>query len=250
MNPKRPAEKLPPSAKELGRIKAWIKSLAPDQRQKLRELRTKIWWWRWGEIRHAFKYPHEKNRFGFSFDGTAEEIARNYELMRRSPDGEMFPENYLELSRNARTIAYAIWGAPYEPPYRQIFDPNKKHALLGWTDDPHRIEWNLFLDDKALTTAFLEYINLYRNVQKISPPHPLKGKKFRLSWNYIEILDCIKFGVVKRPNGSQRSTASVARRLAKKFFDAYHEAIRAWNEKIDPFDDCSLSGDFDEFGKF
>ena len=210
MKDKRPVEKLPPSAKELGKIKAWIKSLAPDKREKLRELRTKVWWWRRGEIRHAFKNPLEPTRFTCSFSQPAERIARNYELMRRSNSGGMFAENYLELSRTDRTIAYTIWGAPYEPPYRQIFDPNPKPESLGWTVSPHRIEWNLFLDDKTLTKVFLEYINQYRFAQKISPPHPLKGKKVRgASWNYIEIMDCIKFGIVTKPNPGQRSAAAL-----------------------------------------
>jgi hypothetical protein len=241
MKPKRP------TAKELGKLKARIKRLAPEQRRKLRELRTNIWWWRRGEIRHAFKNPHEKTRFSFSFEGTAEEVARNYELMRRSSNGEMFKENYLELRRTERTVAYTLWGAQFEPPYRQIFDPNKKPALLGWTDSPHRIEWNLFLDDKTLERAFLEYINQHRNVQGISPPHPLKGEKYRgVSWNYIEILDCIKFGIVTKPNGSQRSAASVARRLAEKFFDAYNEAISARENNPNPLWAFSEPGDFDE----
>jgi hypothetical protein len=97
-----------PTARELGKIKVWIKSLTSQKRKKLRELRTKIWWWRRGEIRHAFKNPHKKTRFSFSFTGTAEEVARNYELMRRSSDGEMFKENYLELSRTERIVAYTL----------------------------------------------------------------------------------------------------------------------------------------------
>ncbi len=248
MKPKKPTGKYPPLAKELGKIKAWIKSLTPKKRKKLRELRTKIWWWRRGEIRQALKNPHKKTGFGFSFDRKTKEIARNYELMRRSSSGEMFKENYLEWPRTERTVAYTLWGAQFEPPFRQIFSPNPKPELLGWTVSPHRIEWNLFLDDKTLTKAFLEYINQYRFAQKISPPHPLKGKKFRgVSWNYIEILDCIKFGIVTKPNPGQRSAASVARRLAKKFSDAYNEAIRAYNGEIDPLEDFSFSGDFDEF---
>jgi hypothetical protein len=54
-----------PTAKELGKIKNWIKSLTPKQRKKLHELRTKIWWWRRGEIRHAFKNPQISTRKGF-----------------------------------------------------------------------------------------------------------------------------------------------------------------------------------------
>ena len=240
-----------PTAKELGKIRAWIISLNPEQRQKLRELRTKVWWWRWGEIRHAFKNPTYPTRFTCSFSQKAERIARNYELMRRSTGGEIFTENYLELSRTERTIAYTIWSAAYEPPYRQVFDANKKPTLLGWTDDPHRIEWNLFLDDRTLQEAFIEYINRYRTVQGISPRHRLKGKKYRgVSWNYIEILDCIQFGIVTKPNPGQRSAASVARRLAKEFFDAYNEAIRAYNERFDTLDDFLSLGDFEEIEQF
>jgi hypothetical protein len=230
-----------PTAKELGKIKSWIKSLTPKKREKLRELRTKTWWWRRGEIRHAFKNPNEKTAFGISFYGTAEEIARNYELMRRSAKGEMFfKENYLELRRTERTAAYTVWSAQFEPPYRQIFSPNPKPELLGWTVSPHRIEWNLFLDDKTLIKAFLEYINQYRNVQKISPRHPLKGKKFRgVSWSQIEILDCMKNGILKKLNASQSSAASKGRRRAERLFNDYNNAIGE--------DDANSFGGFNRF---
>jgi hypothetical protein len=224
MKPKKEAKK--PTAKELWKIRAWIKSLTPEQRAKLRELRTKTWWWRRGEVRHAFKNPQTSTAFGISFFGTAEEVARNYELMRRSTRGEMFKENYLELHRWERGIAYSLWGARFEPPYRQIFDPNPKPELLGWTVSPHRIEWNLFRDDNTLTEAFLEYINQYRNAQKIPSPHPLKGEKLSgVSWSQIEILDCKKNGVLKNLNSSQRSAASKGRRRAEKLFEDYDRLI-------------------------
>ena len=251
MKSKKPAEKYPPSAKELGKIRKWIKSLTPEKRQKLRELRTKIWWWRRGDIRHAFKCPLERNRFSFSFEGTAEEIARNYELMRRSANGKMFKENYLELRRTERTIAYTIWGAAYEPPYRQIFNPNPKPELLGWTVSPHRIEWNLFLDDKTLIKAFLEYINQYRNVQRISPPHPLKGKKFRgASWRQVEILDCIKIGILTKLNPSQSSAASKGRRRAEKLFEDYDNAISAMEGDPNSFGGLHPLNEIDDFEGF
>jgi hypothetical protein len=248
MKPKKEAKK--PTAKELGKIKKWIKSLTPEQRGKLRELRTKIWWWRRGEIRHAFKNPKISTALGISFHGTAEEVARNYELMRRSTKGEMcIKENYLELRRWGRGVAYTLWGAPLQPPYRQIFDPKPKPELLGWTVVPHRMEWNLFLDDKTLAEAFLEFINQYRNAQGIPSPHKLKGKKLRgVSWSQIEILDCIKHGILKIPNSTQRSLASKGRRRAEKLFEEYNNATG--EDDSNWFRNATNFGEIDDFNTF
>lgn len=45
-----------------------------------------------------------------------------------------------------------------------------------------------------------------------------------VSWSQIEILDCIKYGILKIPNSTQRSLASKGRRRAEKLFEEYNNA--------------------------
>jgi hypothetical protein len=95
----------------------------------------------------------------------------------------------------------------------------------------HR-QWNLRMADKHLIEAFISEIRLLRQFQNIPNPHPNKGKKYRgVSWKYIELLD-LKKNRLGRFDDGERHTLSEGRRLAKRYFVQYEQALAEWNKNI------------------
>jgi hypothetical protein len=144
--------------------------------------------------------------------------ARNYELMRRAPGGGEFDKNYLELNREDKTTTAIAWINRNELPYRQTFDAQRPEE--GWTTYPH-FQWNLRLSDRILKKAFMDYINQQRTAQKISPSHPLQGKRNRPpTWEYVECLDK-KRNKIGNMGDVERGLASKAEQLAIRCFEEF-----------------------------
>jgi hypothetical protein len=202
----------------------------------LEELKNGVWWWRQKQFRKA-KTGRGVPGLPFDYsDASGKRVARNYELMRRDPNGKKFTgnKNYLEITRDERTVAYVIWGTPPETAYRFALGSQMANER-GWTETDARIQWNLRLTDGALTAQFIEYINGWRRSQKIRPKRFLKGKKNRgVSWRSVEILDRQINGLGKL-NASERHTASEARKSAAIFFDEFRRQCKKYakNAKLE-----------------
>jgi hypothetical protein len=170
-----------------------------DRLLTLKELEENLWWWKRKEKRADLE---RIKLFGYEL------VARNYELMRRSPNAGEYQQNYLHLDRENKTATAMAWGNPNEFPNRQIFDLQKQEEI-GWTSARPHLQWNLRLSDRALIKAFLEYIGQHRNVQKISGSSSLKGKPANKppSWLYIEFLD-MRQNEISGMDDSQRGMAS------------------------------------------
>lgn len=199
-------------------------TLPRASRLSLKDLR-KGWWWHRREIRRdgvrGVDWP------------AAEEAARNYELMRRSARGRQFVKTYLELIPDERAVLHTLW-ATWEKPRYRFATRREQYEEIGWTliyeNQPR--QWNLRLADKHLIDAFIGEMRILRKIQKIRPPHPLKGKKYRgVSWKLVEILD-IKQNAVRTLNDSERHTLHTAQRLAQKYFNEYRRALA--KQKIPP----------------
>lgn len=194
----------------------------------LKEIR-KSWWWKRKEIRRdgvsGVDWPLVK------------EAARNYELMRRSTKGKQFTQTYLELCREGKTIVHSLW-VNWGQAYRREAIRREQYHEKGWTpfyETEHR-QWNLRLADNLLIKEFIREIRTLREIQKIRPHHPLKGKKHRgVSWKLVEILDR-KQNCIGKFNDSQRHTLSDARRRAEKCFIQYKCALAKQKKIPDPFD--------------
>jgi hypothetical protein len=93
---------LTPAQIESKKHTLFLKNLTPEERRKFREFKTHIWWWNRPEIRR-------KGVNGVRWNAV-EEAARNYELLRRSPNGKQFSKSYLELDLNERTLIHVLWG--------------------------------------------------------------------------------------------------------------------------------------------
>ncbi len=203
----------------------------------LQEL-EETWWWRRDENRTELE---RMKLFGYVL------AARNYELMRRSPGGGAFKQNYLKLNREDKTTTAIAWANPDDFPYRQIFDPLKPEA--GWTNPHPPIQWNLRLSKRTLKNAFFDFIDQHRNLQKVFPGQPLKGKRNRPpTWDYIEFLD-MKRNKIGNMGDSERGMASKAERLAVRYLDEFKHAqikkdeiARNW-VLHDLFDDFSETPD-------
>jgi hypothetical protein len=179
----------------------------------------KTWWWKRPE-----NHPELERIILFGY----ELAARNYELMRRAPNGGEFSQNYLELSREDKTTTSVAWAKPNEFPMRQVFDPQKQE--MGWTSVRPQLQWNLQLSDRILKKAFLDYVNQQRNAQAISFAHPLKGKKNRPpTWQYVELLD-MQRNKIGNMGDSERGMASKAEQLTTQLFDEFKRAEVRKNE--------------------
>lgn len=177
----------------------------------LKELEEGSWWWKCKENRAEME---RLKIYGFEL------AARNYELMRRCPNVSEFERTYLKLDRENKTTTIVAWANPNEFPYRQIFDLQKQEEI-GWTSVRQHFQWNLRLSDRILTEAFLEYINLHRNVQKIPRNSSLKGKKNRPpSWLYVECLDRKR----NKIGGYDTGIASKAEKMAIQFLAEFKRA--------------------------
>ncbi len=189
------------------------------------------WWWKQREILRNVKK---------SVDWPAvEEAARNYELMRRSPKGKHFTHAYWELSRGEKTVVHTLWTNGSQAACREAIR-REQYNEKGWTpfyENEHR-QWNLRLADNLLIKEFIKEIRILREIQKIRPQHPLKGKKFRgVSWQLIELLDLKQNGTGKFSD-SQRHTLTDARRRAKKSFVEYKRAVTEHKKR--PLDTLEL----------
>ena len=174
----------------------------------------KTWWWKREENRSEME---RLKIHGYEL------AARNYELMRRSPNAGEYQQNYLRLDRENKTVASIAWVNPYEMPNRNVFDLQKQEEI-GWTSARPHYQWNLRLSDRALTKAFLFYINQHRTVQKIASSNSPKGKKNRPpSWLYIEYLDMRQNGIGGMDD-SQRGMASRAEEMAAQFLSEFKRA--------------------------
>lgn len=81
-----------------------------NQTLTFKELK-KSWWWRETKFRKA-KKNFGVPGIGFDYsDESSKRIARNYELMRRAPEGKRFSKSYLDLSRDERTVAHCLWAS-------------------------------------------------------------------------------------------------------------------------------------------
>jgi hypothetical protein len=186
------------------------------------------WWWNRPEIKqHGVK--------GTDW-AMAKEPARNYELMRRSPKGRKFKQNYLELDTNIKMTG-RLWANWNKAPYRFV-DDSTKYNEVGWSpyNELQRIQWNLRLPDSLLVKQFISEIRTFRKIQNIpKPPHANKGKKHRgASWKLIEVLDR-KQNDIGQLNASERHKATEAKRLAAKLFVEYEVALAKWraDESLD-----------------
>jgi len=198
----------------------------------------KSWWWNRAEIRRdgvrGIDWP------------AAEEGARNYELLRRSPRGKKFVKTYLQLVPDERAVIHRLWVNWAQSPYRPVTNPGQ-FKEIGWTpvvsEAQHR-QWNLRLADKTLMDEFIREIRLLREIQEISAPHPNQGKKYRgVSWKLIEVLDRKQNGVGKL-NSSERHTASVAQRRAEKYCVEYERALDQWHNNPNPAFNIGITDDF------
>jgi hypothetical protein len=179
-----------------------------------KELHEKLWWWK-----------HEKNRAEMEWlkNHGLELAARNYELMRRSPDGGQFQQTYLNLDGGNKTTAAVAWTNPIEMPNRVVFDLQKSEEA-GWTSARPHLQWNLRLSDRVLRKVFIEYINQHRFAQKVVTSNTPKGKKNRPpSWLYVEYLD-MKRNKISDMDDSQRGMASKAEELAIQLFAEFNQA--------------------------
>jgi hypothetical protein len=199
-----------------------------DKLLSLKEIR-KNWWWNRVEIRRdgvrGVDWP------------LVEEAARNYELMRRSTKGKQFTQTYLELGREGKTIVHTLWVNYGQGAYRIVTNSSQFNEI-GWTPvyEYQRIQWNLRLADNLLIKEFIREIRTLREIQKIRPHHPLKGKKHRgVSWKLVELLDR-KQNCIGKFNASQRHTLSEAKRRAKKYFGEYKRALAKWRERCSSLD--------------
>ncbi len=199
----------------------------------LKDIRNN-WWWKRKEIRrHGVR--------GVDWPA-AEEAARNYELMRRSKNGQQFTQTYLELCREGKTIVHTLWVNYGQWAYRHVTNPSQ-FKEIGWTPiyENQRIQWNLRLVDKKLIDEFIREIRILREIQKIPIPRRNRGEKHRgVSWKLIEILDRKQNGIGKLTD-SERHTASVAQRRAEKYFVEYERALAQWHERT-----SSLDSDIEE----
>jgi hypothetical protein len=188
----------------------------------LKELK-KTWWWRRRDHRNPRKgfKPREFDRN--QTDRVIERVAHNYELMRRCPKAKGFPNTYLELDRETKTIAYTLWATLPGSAYRFAFVP-QMHKERGWTDTDPKIQWNLRLPDGTLTAQFIKYINLWRRFQNVRHKHSVNGQiNAKISWREIEILDRKqnRIGVL---DSSERHTAGVALEKAAQFLVEFKQA--------------------------
>jgi hypothetical protein len=179
---------------------------------------------------------------------TAEEAARNYELMRRSENGKQFIRTYLELDRESRTIIAKLWVNWPQAPYRFAADTSQFDEI-GWTRfyESQRTQWNLRLPDKKLADEFIRQIRVWREIQKIPTPIRNKGAKHRgVSWKYIEVLDRKQNGIGKI-NDSERHTLTEAKRRAEKYFIEYERALTEWKKgTLNPDSEIEETGDSDD----
>jgi hypothetical protein len=190
----------------------------------------KTWWWRKRDVLRLLPTR---------FDWPAVEVAaRNYELMRRSPQGRQFVKTYIELGPDVWTLVHRLW-CTWKTPVLRIAWRREDYEEIGWTpvNEHQHMQWNLRAADKHLIDEFIREIRLLREIQKIEPPsHPLKGKKYRgVSWRLVEILDEKESGA--KLNDSDRHTLSRAQRSAGTYFVDYTAALEKWNAKPHPFAD-------------
>jgi hypothetical protein len=217
---------LTPAQIESNERKRFLKSLSPIERRKFVEFNTHIWWWNRPEIRR-------KGVYGVNWD-EVEETARNYELLRRSPQGKRFTKSYLELDRNEKTVVHALWGNWAKAIYRMVTD-RKQFSEKGRTpifDNEHR-QWNLRRSDSDLIKNFMAEIRTLRKMHKIPTPPPLKGGKYgAISWKLVEVLDRNQQGIGKL-NASERSTLSDAKGRARKCYNQYKRALERQKQTPD-----------------
>ncbi|MGD0349415.1 MAG: hypothetical protein ABSB84_03765 [Verrucomicrobiota bacterium] len=212
-----------------------------DKLLTLKELEENLWWWKRKENRADLE---RIKLFGYEL------AARNYELMRRSPNAGEYQENYLHLGRENKTATAIAWGDPNEFPNRVVFDLQKQEEI-GWTSARPHLQWNLQLSNRTLIKAFLEYITQHRNVQKISGSSSLKGKPANKppSWLYIEFLD-MRQNEISGMDDSQRGMASKAEDMAAQFLSEFKIAMAKKDEMVkemgfyEGYDDFSEEVDF------
>jgi hypothetical protein len=130
----------------------------------------KSWWWRHEDIL-------KNGAPGVDWE-RVEEAARNYELLRRWPDGAKFTPNYLTLDPEQKTIIHVLWINNHDLPNRYVWNP-EQHEEKGWTPiiENRRRQWNLNAPDKVLLNEFMREIRTLREIQKIPDRHWNKGKK-------------------------------------------------------------------------
>jgi hypothetical protein len=169
---------------------------------------AEIWWSRKKENLESLRFR------------SVEEVARNYELLRRSEGGKSFKKTFLDLNPHEIVYAFLLWGTPHDAAWK--FETDEKASARGWIAFDARMRWNLRLTDAALIRAFMRLIDWHRKAQHIRPKRNVAEKKNRgVSWRGIEILDCMENQVGTR-NASDRHTASIA----KQFLVLYERALK------------------------
>lgn len=210
------------------------KSLTMKKKLLSLEELKKSWWWNRDEICRngvpGIDWPK------------AEIAARNYELARRSINGKKLPLTYLELGREGKTLAARLWVNWLKHPYRVVSN-REQFKEIGWTpvnnEYQHR-QWNLRLPDKKLMDEFIREIKNLREIQKIPAPRRNEGEKHRgVSWKMIEILDR-KQNRIDKLDDTERHQASVAQKLAKKYFKEYERALNEFLAGINTDSDVDL----------
>ncbi|HTQ50522.1 MAG TPA: hypothetical protein VMJ12_07410 [Candidatus Acidoferrales bacterium] len=209
------------------------------KRLTLKELRLR-WWWKRKEIRrHGVQ--------GVDWD-SAEEAARNYELMRRTFGVKRFPRTFLQLDRNEKALVHTLWAMWPQLPRREATRREQYHEW-GWSpfhETEHR-QWNLRLADKTLIDEFIREIRTLRKIQHTRPQHPLTGQINRLSRGYIELLDRKRYGNGKF-NDSERHVLSVARKRAKQYYTQNKHALAGQWKGQDTALDSYARADTERFG--
>jgi hypothetical protein len=133
-------------------------------------------------------------------------------------------------------------------PNRNVFDIQKQEET-GWTSARPHYQWNLRLSNRALTKAFLFYINQHRNVQQVFSSKSPKGKKNRPpSWQYIECLD-MKRNKVGGMDDVERGMASKAEQMAVLLFEEFKRAEIKKNERGKNWVVYEIFDEFDDFSE-
>lgn len=191
-----------------------------DKLLTVKELREQLWWWKRNEHRAELE---RIKLLGYEL------AARNYELMRRSENAGEFQQNYLHLDRESKTATALAWGNPNELPNRQVFDLRTQEET-GWTSVCPHLQWNLRLSKRALTAAFLEYINQQQKKQNVFSNSSLKGKPGNRpkSWLYIEYLDMRRNNIT----GYDCGMASKAEKLAAQFLSEFKITMAKKDEMV------------------
>lgn len=202
-------------------------------------LERKVWWWRPG-VEHP-------NDFGPNYESITiwceRRIAFHYELLRRvSRSRRLAPftslnYGHLRIISNLTDEKLAL---PIVRPATLPQHPNE----LGWT--PSSAQWNLGCSDRSWVLAFKDFIHQERARQQIPRPVPNKGKRNRgFSWRWPELMDVADL-TSNILDDNERSSLSMARRLAKEKLKQFDKAIDEHWKTAETNDSLSSLADDEE----